>query len=214
VKRSFNSTDVHSSAAPTLGSSWAVMRRCWCGCGMRSAARSNGGSVKQCDRPARLGHGGPQRRWDERNTGHAIRDVQRRVQHPVIGWMAATLDGVVEGSHRSSETIGAIASALAKAQGELSNPEKSLIATIRSAFPREGIGPSATLRSPAGSTSCTRASASMRSQRVRPPPSTTPQARLIETFQSLRTLSTSSRQAAPKTPICSGDFECYSSACS
>jgi hypothetical protein len=40
--------------------------------------------------------------------------------------------------HRSSETIGAIASALAKAQGELTNPEKSLVATIRSPFPREG----------------------------------------------------------------------------
>ena len=40
--------------------------------------------------------------------------------------------------HRSSETIGAIAAALAKAQGDLSNPEKSLIATIRSPFPREG----------------------------------------------------------------------------
>ena len=39
--------------------------------------------------------------------------------------------------HRSSESIGAIAAALAKAQGELSNPEKSLIATIRSPFPRE-----------------------------------------------------------------------------
>ena len=39
---------------------------------------------------------------------------------------------------RCSETIGAIAAALAKAQGELSNPEKSLIATIRSPFPREG----------------------------------------------------------------------------
>src|SRR5438067_4250444 len=38
---------------------------------------------------------------------------------------------------RSSETIGAIAAALAKAQGELTNPEKSLTATIRSAFPRE-----------------------------------------------------------------------------
>ena len=38
------------------------------------------------------------RRWYERNTGHAIRDVQRRVQHPVIGWMAATLDGLVEGT--------------------------------------------------------------------------------------------------------------------
>jgi hypothetical protein len=40
--------------------------------------------------------------------------------------------------HRCSETIGAIAAALAKAQGELTNPEKSLTATIRSAFPREG----------------------------------------------------------------------------
>src|SRR6266436_7484349 len=40
--------------------------------------------------------------------------------------------------HRSSETICAIAAALAKAQGELTNPEKSLIATIRSPFPQEG----------------------------------------------------------------------------
>jgi hypothetical protein len=39
---------------------------------------------------------------------------------------------------RSSETIGAIASALAKAQLDLANPEKSLTATIRSPFPREG----------------------------------------------------------------------------
>jgi ERF superfamily len=39
--------------------------------------------------------------------------------------------------HRCSENIGAIAAALAKAQGELQNPEKSLIATIRSPFPRE-----------------------------------------------------------------------------
>ena len=37
----------------------------------------------------------------------------------------------------SSETIGAIAAALAKAQTELTNPEKSLTATIRSPFPRE-----------------------------------------------------------------------------
>jgi hypothetical protein len=33
--------------------------------------------------------------------------------------------------HRSSETMGAIAAALAKAQAELVNPEKSLVATIR-----------------------------------------------------------------------------------
>src|SRR4030081_1253088 len=35
-------------------------------------------------------------RWYERNTGHSIKDVQRRVKHPVIKWMAATLDGTVE----------------------------------------------------------------------------------------------------------------------
>src|SRR2546429_3398202 len=39
--------------------------------------------------------------------------------------------------HRSSESIGTIAAALAKAQAELTNPEKSLVATIRSPFPRE-----------------------------------------------------------------------------
>jgi hypothetical protein len=38
--------------------------------------------------------------------------------------------------HRSSESIGTIAAALAKAQAELTNPEKSLVATIRSPFPR------------------------------------------------------------------------------
>jgi hypothetical protein len=38
---------------------------------------------------------------------------------------------------RHSETIGAIAGALAKAQAELTNPEKSLTATIQAVFPRE-----------------------------------------------------------------------------
>jgi predicted phage-related endonuclease len=35
--------------------------------------------------------------WDryERNTGHAVTAVQTRVKHPVISWMAATLDGMV-----------------------------------------------------------------------------------------------------------------------
>src|SRR6202140_3983188 len=40
--------------------------------------------------------------------------------------------------HRSSESIGTIEGALAKAQAELTNPKKSLTATIRSPFPREG----------------------------------------------------------------------------
>jgi predicted phage-related endonuclease len=38
------------------------------------------------------------RRWYERNTGHAVTAVQRRVFHPVKRWMAATLDGMVEGT--------------------------------------------------------------------------------------------------------------------
>src|SRR5882757_8024791 len=36
------------------------------------------------------------RQWYERNTGHTLKDVQRRVIHPVLKWMAATLDGMVE----------------------------------------------------------------------------------------------------------------------
>jgi predicted phage-related endonuclease len=36
------------------------------------------------------------RRWYERNTGRSIKSVQKRVLHPVIKWMAATLDGLVD----------------------------------------------------------------------------------------------------------------------
>ena len=36
------------------------------------------------------------RRWYERNTGQTIKHVQRRIQHPVRKWMAATLDGLVD----------------------------------------------------------------------------------------------------------------------
>jgi len=39
---------------------------------------------------------------------------------------------------RSSTSVGALAAALAKAQAEIANPEKSLTATIVSPFPREG----------------------------------------------------------------------------
>src|SRR5215213_8929530 len=38
------------------------------------------------------------RQWYERNTGQIVKGVQRRVFHPVKRWMAATLDGVVEGT--------------------------------------------------------------------------------------------------------------------
>src|SRR5246500_3342595 len=38
------------------------------------------------------------RRWYELNTGEGIVDLQRHVQHPAVRWMAATLDGRVQGS--------------------------------------------------------------------------------------------------------------------
>jgi predicted phage-related endonuclease len=38
------------------------------------------------------------RQWYERTTGQVVKDVQSWVRHPVIRWMAATLDGVVEDS--------------------------------------------------------------------------------------------------------------------
>src|SRR5262250_2344028 len=37
------------------------------------------------------------RNWYERNTSRTVGDVQRLVKHSAIPWMAATLDGVVEG---------------------------------------------------------------------------------------------------------------------
>ena len=36
------------------------------------------------------------RRWYEANTGQVITDVQQRIRHPTLRWMAATLDGRVE----------------------------------------------------------------------------------------------------------------------
>ena len=38
------------------------------------------------------------RRWYEANTGQVITDVQRQIRHPALHWMAATLDGRVQGS--------------------------------------------------------------------------------------------------------------------
>jgi predicted phage-related endonuclease len=37
------------------------------------------------------------RTWYERNTGRRVTDVQRKVKHSATPWMAATLDGIVEG---------------------------------------------------------------------------------------------------------------------
>jgi predicted phage-related endonuclease len=41
---------------------------------------------------------GLNRTWYERNTRQRITAVQRRVKHSAIPWMAATLDGIVEGT--------------------------------------------------------------------------------------------------------------------
>src|SRR5262249_34088216 len=38
------------------------------------------------------------RSWYERNTGRRVTHVQRKVRHSAIPWMAATLDGIVEGT--------------------------------------------------------------------------------------------------------------------
>jgi predicted phage-related endonuclease len=38
------------------------------------------------------------RSWYERNTGRRVTDVQRQVKRSAIPWMAATLDGIVEGT--------------------------------------------------------------------------------------------------------------------
>jgi len=38
------------------------------------------------------------RRWFEANSGQMVVDVQRRAFHPAVKWMAATLDGRIEGS--------------------------------------------------------------------------------------------------------------------
>src|SRR5437660_5050897 len=41
---------------------------------------------------------GLNRHWYQINTGQVITDIQKRVRHPALRWMAATLDGRVHGS--------------------------------------------------------------------------------------------------------------------
>src|SRR5258707_5352762 len=52
------------------------------------------------------------RRWYERNTGHSITDVQRRVRHAVHHLMAATTDGLIysrrAGFHRQIKLSSAV----------------------------------------------------------------------------------------------------------
>ena len=73
---------------------------------------------------------------------------------------------------RSSGSIGSLVAALAKAQGELTNPEKSLVGTI----PANGPGRATTRRfatppSQVGSTLYAKSWANMRSPPCKRPPS-------------------------------------------
>src|SRR5436309_1498324 len=36
------------------------------------------------------------RRWYQANSGQVLTDIQQRIRHPVLRWMAATLDGRLE----------------------------------------------------------------------------------------------------------------------
>jgi predicted phage-related endonuclease len=90
-------TAAHLSAAPMPGSSWAMMRRRFFGCGERSGAEAapqdySGNLLVQLG----LATERLNRHWNERTTGEVIKAVQSWIRHPVIRWMAATLDGVVE----------------------------------------------------------------------------------------------------------------------
>jgi len=91
----------HLLVARTPGSSWGRMRGLWSGCGGR-----NGGEVEPEDLSGNLivqlglVTEDLNRRWYEANTGQVITDVQRRVFHPALKWMAATLDGSGGGQRR------------------------------------------------------------------------------------------------------------------
>jgi predicted phage-related endonuclease len=80
------------------GSLWGMMRWLCYGYGARSAARwsrrtfraicwSSGAATEELNRL-----------WYERNTNQVVKEVQCHVRHPVNRWMAATLDGMIEGT--------------------------------------------------------------------------------------------------------------------
>jgi hypothetical protein len=89
----------NSSAARTPASSWATIRR-----PLLRLWREKRGEVEPEDLSGNLVvqlgvvTEDLNRRWYEACTGQVITDVQRKVRHPVLRWMAATLDGRVQGS--------------------------------------------------------------------------------------------------------------------
>jgi YqaJ-like viral recombinase domain len=70
------------------------------------------------------------RSWYERNTGQRVADVQRRVKHSAIPWMAATLDGIVEGTG----TVFEAKFMLPWSFSEEAAAEKYMYSTIRFGF--------------------------------------------------------------------------------
>ena len=80
------------------GLSWATMRRRSFASGARNAVRPDPEDLSG-NLIVQLGVATEElnRAWYERNTGGSVRDVQRLVKHSAIPWMAATLDGIVEG---------------------------------------------------------------------------------------------------------------------
>jgi predicted phage-related endonuclease len=82
-----------SDARVIMGSDEAALLRLW---------REKRGEAKPRDYSANLvvqlglATEDLNRRWYERTTGEVIKDIQSWARHPVIRWMGATLDGVVE----------------------------------------------------------------------------------------------------------------------
>src|SRR5215204_1727772 len=88
-----------SLAAPMRAPSWVMMKSPCSACGARNGAKLNprylsGNLIVQFG----LITEDLNRLWYERSTGTVITNVQQHVKHPVLRWMAATLDGMVEGS--------------------------------------------------------------------------------------------------------------------
>jgi hypothetical protein len=81
-----------------LALSWAGTRTPFCACGAKNEARSS--QDLSVNLVVQLGTVTEDlnRRWYEAQTGKVVTDVQRRVRHPALRWMAATLDGRIQDS--------------------------------------------------------------------------------------------------------------------
>ena len=84
-----------SDARIIMGGDEAALLRLWCEKrGEANPEDLSGNLIVQLGRATEHLN----RQWYERTTGQMVKNVQSWVRHPVIRWMAATLDGIVEGS--------------------------------------------------------------------------------------------------------------------